>query len=73
MSQPNEITEEMTLREIMEFPGAVEILQKYRLPCLSCPMAAIEIAKVRIGEVARTYGIDVKALIRELNELISKR
>ncbi|MEM2192565.1 MAG: hypothetical protein QW179_01695 [Candidatus Hadarchaeales archaeon] len=73
MTQQNEITEETTLQEVMSYPGAVEILQKYRLPCLFCPMAAMEIGELKIGEVARAYGIDSKALIEDLNKKISGR
>lgn len=45
-----------------------EILTKYNLPCLSCPMAALEIDKLEIGQVAEMYGIDADKLIKELNK-----
>lgn len=63
-----EITKETTLAEILERPEAGGILTKYGVPCLHCPMAALEMGKLRIGEVAEAYGVDIEGLLRELNE-----
>lgn len=52
----------------MKHPKGFEILRKYGFPCLACPMAAVEISKLRIGEVARIYGIDLKKLLKDLND-----
>jgi hybrid cluster-associated redox disulfide protein len=75
MTQPTikEITKGTTIAEVLEYPGALEVLTKYRLPCLHCPMAALEIGKLRIGEVAYSYGIDADELIKELNQVIKSR
>lgn len=62
------ITEDTTLAEILERPKASKILEKYNLPCLHCPMAAYEMGMLKIGEVARMYGIDLKNLLKELNK-----
>lgn len=69
----NKITKDTTLDEILKFPKAGNILAKYNLPCLHCPMAALEMNMLRIGEVAKMYGIDIKNLLKELNKNIKVR
>lgn len=64
------ITKDTTLAEILKYPEARSILAKYNLPCLHCPMAAYEINILRIGEVAKMYGIDLKNLLKDLNKSI---
>jgi len=62
------ITKEKTLAEILNLPGAAKILAKYNLPCLSCPFAKMEMENLKIGQVCQMYNIDVKKLLKELNE-----
>ena len=64
------ITNKTTLAEILKIPGAEKILEKYRLPCLSCPFAKMEIDNLKLGDVCRIYDIDEEKLIKELNEKI---
>ncbi len=66
-SNVGEITKYTTLSQILEYPKASDILTKYNLPCLHCPMAAYEMGMLKIGEVAKMYDIDVESLLRELN------
>lgn len=80
------ITENTTLAEILKrgpdkgrggrrvgwSPEAEKILTKYNLPCLWCPMAKFEIENLKIGEVCKMYGINLRDLLRELNEKIKK-
>lgn len=75
MSRPSEpkITEKTTVAEILEYPGAFEVLAKFGLPCLHCPMATFEIAELKIGEVSKAYGINAANLIKELNEKIKPK
>lgn len=63
------INEDTTLAEIMGIDGAEKILAKYDLPCLHCPMAQFEIKKLKLGKVCEMYGLDLKGLLKELNEL----
>lgn len=65
----NKINKETTLAEVLKNKGAEEILAKYSLPCLSCPMAKFEMEKLKIGEVCEMYGVDLKNLLKELNGL----
>lgn len=63
-----EITRNTTLAEIYKISGTEEVLAKYNLPCLGCPMAKFEIENLKIGEVCETYGINLEGLLKELNE-----
>ncbi len=67
------ITRNTTLAEVLKQPGADRILEKYKIPCLHCPMAVYEMGILKIGEIAKTYNIDLKALLAELNKTASKR
>jgi hypothetical protein len=62
------VIKETTLAEIMERPGAEEILAKYELPCLSCPFAKMEMEQLKVGDLCRQYGIDCKNLLKDLNK-----
>ena len=62
------VTKDTKLAEILRTPGADKILEKHNTPCLHCPMAAYEMGTLKIGEIAKTYGINLKALLDELNE-----
>ncbi len=61
-----------TLKEILKIKGAKEILLKYGVPCLSCPMAALEIESLKLEDVCKVYGIDLKKIIKEINGLLKK-
>jgi len=60
-----EITEETTLKEVLE---KEEILKKHGVPCIDCPMAKMEMDRLKIGEICKIYGIDSKKLLKDLNE-----
>ena len=66
---PGKITEKTTILEAMINPKAKGVLAKYNLPCLSCPMAQMEIDKLKLGEVCEMYGLNLKGLLKELNGL----
>jgi len=67
-----EVTEETPLGELLQNPRALSILAKYGLPCLSCPAISFEMGFLRLGQVAKLYGLDVKAVIKELNEALQE-
>lgn len=67
------ITKDTTLAEILKLPEVEKILAKYNLPCLWCPFAKIEMETLKIGEICQGYGIDVKELLKELNEAIDRK
>jgi len=62
------INEDTILGEIINNPAAKEILAKYNLPCLSCPFAEMEMGELKIGDVCRTYNIDIVKLLEDLNK-----
>lgn len=62
------ITADTTLAEVLEYPEAEKILAKYNVPCLHCPMAGNEMGMLKIGAIAKMYGIDLKSLLKELNK-----
>ncbi|PJA00357.1 disulfide oxidoreductase [bacterium (Candidatus Gribaldobacteria) CG_4_10_14_0_2_um_filter_33_15] len=61
------ITKDTTLAEILNEPEAGKILAKYNLPCLSCPMAKLEMENLKIGDICKLYKIDFLKLSKELN------
>ena len=67
------ITEETTLGEVLQHPECIPILVKHRLPCISCPMAQAEMGFLKLGDIAKAYGIDAESLIKELNEAIKEK
>ena len=69
----NEITENTTLEEILKHPESIPVLMRLGLPCPTCPMVRLEMGRLKIGDAARMYGINVDNLLAELNRAISKR
>jgi hypothetical protein len=67
------ITKTSILKDILKIKNASEVLEKFHLPCLHCPMAQQEITKLKIGEVAKAYGLDIENILRELNLLLPKK
>ena len=69
---PKKITEETTLEDILKHPKANSILMKHGIYCPLCPFARIEMASLRIGEVARAYRVNIDELLKELNDALSE-
>lgn len=61
------ITAETTLENIMSTPEGSKVLSENRVPCLSCPMAAMEINVLKLGEVCHIYQLDLDKILKELN------
>ena len=66
------ITENTTVEEILKYPGTSSTLVKHGIHCPTCPFAQFEIGRLKIGDVARNYGVDVDVLLKELNETVGK-
>jgi len=64
------VTENTTLSEILRNKEAEKILLKHNLPCLSCPMAALEMERLKIGQVCQLYGIELEKLLADLNRVV---
>jgi len=66
------ITEDTTIEEILRNPGASSTLAKHGIYCAICPFAQFEMGRLKIGDVARNYGVDVDDLLKELNDIVRK-
>lgn len=64
----DKITKDMTFFEVMRtYPEAVKVLQKYNLGCIGCMGAQNE----SLEQGANAHGIDVEALVKDLNAAVS--
>jgi len=64
------VNESTTLADILKIDGAETMLAKYKLPCLHCPMAKAEMDDLKIGQICKMYGIDLKSLLEDLNRIV---
>jgi len=62
-----DFNEETTLKEVLEFSGGEEVLLKYKVPCLGCPMAQMEMEELTLKDICAAYRIDLKNLLIDLN------
>lgn len=63
------ITKEMRVCEVLDINQELEkIFEKHGLPCLGCPGAEQE----SLTEAAEGHGIDIEALLKDLNEQIKE-
>lgn len=64
------ITKDMLLGEVAsKYPQAAEVFFKHGLHCIGCGVAFAE----TIEQGAQAHGIDVKALLKDLNKVASKK
>ena len=63
------IDKNTVLGEIVRLKGGEETLHRHNVPCVTCPMAKMEMGVLKIGDVCRMYGIDEKKLIDDLKKL----
>lgn len=66
------ITPNTTLEKILEIKGAEKILAKHNVPCLSCPYAKMEMSELKIGNVCKMYGLNLKNILEDFNNLSKK-
>ncbi len=65
------ITKDTTLAKVLEHSGTEKILAKHNVPCVTCPFAKMEMDKLKIGQICKTYGIDIDRLLKELNKKLN--
>ena len=63
------ITKTTTLEKVLKIKNAEKVLSKYNLPCLTCPMAQMEMNSLKLGDICNMYGIDLEKVLKELNKL----
>jgi len=64
----NKITKDTVLGKILEKENANEILMKHGVPCVTCPMAQMELNSLRLDYICKKYGIDMEKLLKDLNK-----
>jgi len=63
------ITKEMSIVDVVQkYPQAVQVFRNYGMGCLGCAAARFE----NIEQGAAAHGIDVTALVADLNKDISE-
>lgn len=62
-------TKESTYKEVIAKENSYKILEKHGVPCVTCPMARYEMEKLKLGDITKMYGIDLKALLDDLNKI----
>lgn len=64
------ITKEMTIEEVVsQYPETMMIFMRHGLHCVGCHVSAFE----SIEEGALAHGINVDALVSDLNKVIAMR
>jgi len=65
----NKITENMNIREVIDkYPETVSVFAKYNMGCIGCIAASFESLK----DIAAVHGTDVKAFVKDLNDVIGQ-
>jgi len=60
-------TKNTTLDKILELKGTEEVLGKNGVPCVTCPYMAMEMNKLKIGDICKTYNLKLDKILKELN------
>jgi hybrid cluster-associated redox disulfide protein len=69
MSENNKITGDMKIEQIVaKFPQTIGVFFQYGLGCVGCHAASFE----SLAEGAMMHGIDLDAMLKDLNELVEK-
>jgi hybrid cluster-associated redox disulfide protein len=65
----DKISEEMTIKEVIDtYPETAMVFMKYNVGCIGCLAASFE----KIKDIATVHGIDIKALVKDLNLVVQK-
>jgi hybrid cluster-associated redox disulfide protein len=65
----NKITEDMTIREVLDkYPETASVFLKYNIGCVGCIAASYE----RVKDISGVHGVDVKALLQDLNDAVTQ-
>jgi hybrid cluster-associated redox disulfide protein len=64
------ISKDMTFKDVLQMgPEVIQVFMKYKMGCVGCAAAKFE----SIEQGAKAHGIDVDALIRDLNVAVEKQ
>jgi len=67
------ITKKSKYGDVLKVSGSQDILSKYNVPCVSCPMAKMEMDSLTLEQIGAWYGIDIDSIIKELNKPLAKK
>ncbi len=62
------VTGKTTLGDALKIKGADKILEDFNTPCMHCPMAQYEMNQLTLGDICKTYELDLKSIVSELNK-----
>ena len=63
----DKITENMNIKEVIErHPETIVVFNKYNMGCIGCIAASYE----KIKDIAAVHGVDVKAFLKDLNDVL---
>jgi len=66
----DKITEDMRIQEaINNYPETAMVFMTYNVGCIGCLAASFE----KVKDIATVHGIDIKALVKDLNQAVQKR
>lgn len=65
--KPRKFGKNTKLADIVQDKNNLEVLAKYGVPCVHCPMMKQEMTKLKIGDIAKMYCLDLEAILKELN------
>jgi hybrid cluster-associated redox disulfide protein len=66
----DKITEDMTIKEVIDtYPETAMVFMKYNVGCIGCLAASFE----KVKDIATVHSIDIKALVKDLNEIVQQR
>jgi hybrid cluster-associated redox disulfide protein len=66
----DKITEDMTIKEVIDtYPETAMVFMRYNVGCIGCLAASFE----KVKDIATVHGIDIKALVKDLNESVLKK
>jgi hybrid cluster-associated redox disulfide protein len=64
------ISEDMTIKEVIDnYPETAMVFMKYNVGCIGCLAASFE----KVKDIATVHGIDIKALVKDLNLAVEKK
>jgi hybrid cluster-associated redox disulfide protein len=65
----DKITENMTIKEVIDtYPETAMVFMKYNVGCIGCLAASFE----KVKDIATVHSIDIKALVKDLNQALKK-
>jgi len=66
----DKISEDMTIKEVIDtYPETAMVFMKYNVGCIGCLAASFE----KVKDIATVHGIDIKALVKDLNLAVQKK